>query len=249
MKRFFSKRALGISLVVLVVFAGVFVAWTQDALPADDVALQALESSEQVVVTNENSGLITFQPVNGEVDTGFIFYPGGRVDYRAYAPVLRQIAERGYFVALVPAPLNLSFFNTNAADQVIDFYQEIQYWSVGGHSLGGVTASTFVMGNPGRVDGLVFWASYPSGDALANSDIKVVSIYGTNDMAGMEPFDKSRSQLPAHTQFVIIEGGNHAQFGSYGSQPGDNPATISPEEQWAQIVEATIQFLRSLKDG
>jgi hypothetical protein len=74
----------------------------------------------------------------------------------------------------------------------------------------------------------------------------VISIYGTKDMAGMEPFDKSRLQLPADTQFVIIEGGNHAQFGSYGPQAGDNPATISPEEQWAQIADATAKFLESL---
>ncbi len=245
MKRITFKQGVVFFIVALLIGAAIFVAWASDPLPASDIALQALKSDGVVEVTDE-SGLITFKPTNAEFDTGFIFYPGGRVDYRAYAPVLHQIAERGYFVALLPAPLNLAFFNTDAANPVIDLYPGIQHWSVGGHSLGGVAASTFVMDNPDRAEGLALWASYPFGDLLASSDINVVSIYGTNDMAGMEPFDKSRSQLPADTQFVVIEGGNHAQFGSYGLQPGDNPATISPEEQWAQITDATVQFLESL---
>ena len=245
MKRFSGKRALGIAFVVLIVIAIVFVAWAQDALPADDVALQALESDSLVAVIEE-SGLILFTPLNSEFDTGFVFYPGGRVDYRAYAPVLNQIAREGYFVALVPVPLNLAILDTNAASDVMGLYPEIRYWVVGGHSLGGVSSASYAVDHLDKVDGLVLWAAYPGNDMLAKADIKVMSIYGTNDMAGIEPFDKSRSQLPIDTEFVVIEGGNHAQFGSYGPQPGDNPATISPEDQWAQITEATVRFLESL---
>ena len=40
-----------------------------------------------------------------------------------------------------------------------------------------------------------------------------------------------------------IEGGNHAQFGNYGPQKGDQPATISAEEQQAQTVAAIEEFL------
>jgi hypothetical protein len=98
------------------------------------------------------------------------------------------------------------------------------------------------------LDGLIFWASYPADDSLKKAPIKVTSIYGTNDMAGMEVFDKSRSQLPVDTQFVVIEGGNHAQFGSYGPQSGDNPADISQEEQWRQISDVTVKFLKGLEE-
>ncbi|HSG44079.1 MAG TPA: alpha/beta hydrolase [Anaerolineales bacterium] len=247
MKRLLSGKVLGIVLAVLAIGGYIFVSWASDALPADGTALQALESDEQVVV-KEESGLITFEPVNAEFDTGFIFYPGGRVDYRAYAPVLSQIAGRRYFVALVPMPLNMALFNVDAANQVIELYPGIQQWAVGGHSLGGVAASRFVANETGAVQGVVLWAAYPGNDSLANADIKVMSIYGTNDIAGMEPFDESRAQLPVDTEFVVIEGGNHAQFGSYGPQPGDNPATISPEEQWTQIAEATVRFLESLNN-
>ena len=131
---------------------------------------------------------------------GFIFYPGGRVDYRAYAPVLRMIAESGYFVALVPAPLNLAFFDMNAAAPVLAQYPEIRHWVVGGHSLGGVAASVFAKDHLDQLDGIVFFASYPADDSLKNSDIKVLSIYGTNDMAGMETFEEKKSLLPSrHT--------------------------------------------------
>jgi hypothetical protein len=48
-------------------------------------------------------------------------------------------------------------------------------------------------------------------------------------------------------QYVIIEGGNHAQFGDYGPQPGDNQATISRADQQAQTVEAVVKFLEFLE--
>lgn len=238
------NKVLGIILAVLAILTYVFIAWAKDALPADSAAFVALESDEQVLVS-EKDGLITFTPVDGEYDTGFVFYPGGRVEYRAYAPVLHNIAARGYFVALVPVPLNLAFFNTNAASQVMELYPGIDHWFVGGHSLGGVTAAGYTSEHLEQIDGLVLWASYPADDSLKDTDIKALTIYGTNDQ-DFTQIDISRSRLPASAQVMTIEGGNHAQFGSYGPQPGDNPATISPEDQWAQVTEATVRFLESL---
>ncbi|MFN2217904.1 MAG: alpha/beta hydrolase, partial [Anaerolineae bacterium] len=42
--------------------------------------------------------------------------------------------------------------------------------------------------------------------------------------------------------------GNHAQFGWYGAQSGDNPATISHEEQLQETVAATLALLATLDD-
>jgi hypothetical protein len=240
-------RLFFIGLLTILVFGSfAFVLWANAALPADATALQALESNEQVVVKIEDSGLITFQPVNTEFDTGFIFYPGGRVDYRAYAPVLNRIAARGYFVALVPAPLNLAFIDTDAADQVMELFPDMDLWAVGGHSLGGVTAASYAEKHLDEVAGLVLWASYPANDGLIDSDIKAIVIYGTNDMQGDQQINIINDRLPADTEFVTIEGGNHAQFGSYGPQPGDRLATISAEEQWQQATDITVRFLESL---
>jgi len=239
------KLIAAILLVTVLVVSTVFVFWANDASPASDIALQALKT-DSLVNVNLESGVYTFTPVDAAPVTGFIFYPGGRVDYRAYAPVLRMIAEKGYFVALVPAPLNLAFFDINAATPVLSRYPEIKHWVVGGHSLGGVAASIFAKDHLAQLDGLIFFASYPADDSLKDSGIKAFSIYGTRDMAGMAKFDETKALLPFDTKYVVIEGGNHGQFGSYGPQAGDNEATISPEEQWEQITAATVEFLQGL---
>jgi len=109
-------------------------------------------------------------------------------------------------------------------------------------------AANFAVKNPEQVEGVVFLAAYPaSSDSLADSSLKVVSIYGTNDgLATGSKIDESRPLLPAGTRFVAIEGGNHAQFGHYGAQSGDNPAAISQSVQQQRAVEATTALLRSL---
>jgi hypothetical protein len=77
----------------------------------------------------------------------------------------------------------------------------------------------------------------------------VSSIYGTLDsVADPEKIAYSQALLPPDTVWVPIEGGNHAQFGYYGPQPGDAAATISREEQQAQAVDATVALLERIKD-
>ncbi|MBP6177684.1 MAG: alpha/beta hydrolase [Anaerolineales bacterium] len=239
------RIAASILLVVVLVIVSVFVVWANNASPASDVALQALNTDSSVRVGLE-SGIYTFAPAEGTPSVGLIFYPGGRVDYRAYSPVLRMIAAQGYFVALVPAPLNLAFFDINAAARVQAQFPEVQAWVVGGHSLGGVAAVEYAKSHLTQIDGLVLFASYPADDALKNTDLKVLSIYGTRDIVPVEEFDGYKALLPEDAKYVVLEGGNHAQFGSYGPQAGDNEATISPEEQWEQTATATAKFLQGL---
>lgn len=247
MKRINWKIILAAFAVLGVSSVFAFVFWASDISPAADSALQAMQSDSQVFVSAENGWVIFFPADEPQAEMGFIFYPGGRVDYRAYAPALRLIAAQGYFIALVPVPLNLAFFDVNAAARVIAQYPEVQDWAVGGHSLGGVAASSYAANHP-DIKGVVFWASYPANDALKLMDTKALSIYGTNDgLATIATIDESRALLPADAQFVAIEGGNHAQFASYGLQAGDNEAAISPEEQWAQVAQATVEFLKELK--
>jgi pimeloyl-ACP methyl ester carboxylesterase len=146
-------------------------------------------------------------------------------------------------------PLNLAVFNPGAAAGVIAAHPEIKHWAVGGHSLGGSMAANFVFTHPDAVDGLVLWASYPAAsNNLSVTAVRVLSISGTLDgLSTPEKMAASRPLLPADTVWVPIAGANHAQFGWYGPQSGDNPATITREEQQQQIVQATISFLQSLK--
>jgi hypothetical protein len=107
-------------------------------------------------------------------------------------------------------------------------------------------AANFVHSNPEAAGGLVLWASYPAGgDDLSSYQFAVSSIYGTLDgIATPAKIDASRPLLPPDTQWIAIEGGNHAQFGWYGPQSGDSLPAISREEQQTRIVEATLQLLR-----
>ena len=237
--KIFRRILLGLLIVTALMSLG-FIVWAETPLGPAPEALSALESDSQVTVTIDD--FITFQPSNLQPTTGFIFYPGGRVDYRSYAVPLRAIAEQGFFVVLVPVRLNLAFFDINAADSVFALYPEIQYWAAGGHSLGGVASALFAKDHP-EIAGLIFWAAYPADDFFKSSKIKVISIYGTNDMAGTQIFEDSHGLLPVGTQYVVIDGGNHGQFGNYGPQPGDKAATISSAEQQKQVVDASVNFL------
>ena len=223
-----------------------FVIWAENPLGPQQVALDALKSDGSVLVT-EKENYTFFTPVNVKPTTALIFYPGGRVDYRSYAPPLRKIAEQGYLVVLVPVRLNLAFFDINAAGPVLQDFPDIQHWAIGGHSLGGVAAAIFA-GSHSQIQGIVYWASYPADDKLKNSAIKMMSIYGTRDgLATGAKIDASKTLLPTTTSFVPVVGGDHAQFGAYGPQPGDNPAEITPEEQWQQVAAATAQLLALLE--
>jgi pimeloyl-ACP methyl ester carboxylesterase len=242
-----SLRVILIIIGLLVIITGSFVVWGETTAKPMPQAFAALQSDTQVTVTTGK--WLEFTPSTSAPKIGFVIYPGGRVDYRAYAPQAYSVAAHGYLVVIIHMPLNLAVFDPSAAAAVISRHPEIKIWAVGGHSLGGAMAASFAHSNPDSVRGLVLWASYPAGrDDLSQSDIKVISISGMLD--GLSTPDKitaSQKLLPADTIWVPIVGGNHAQFGWYGPQAGDNPATISREEQQAQIVQATVDFLTTLK--
>ena len=146
-------------------------------------------------------------------------------------------------------PLSLAVFDSNAADDIIAAYPEIEKWVIGGHSLGGAMASSYVYNHEGAVDGLVLWASYPAeNNDLSSRQLSVASMYGTEDGSAAELPEIGERLLP-DPEWLVMEGGNHAQFGYYGVQSGDGVATISREEQHAIFTEATAAFLESLESG
>jgi len=232
--------------IIFLLIAVIFIFWALTVNPIMPEAEKALAGDAQVQVSDGE--WLVFQPAGQFPETGLIFYPGGRVDYRAYAPYARAVAAQGYQVVIVRMPLNMAVFNSGAAGDVMDAYPGIQQWAVGGHSLGGSMAANFAAQFPTRVAGLVLLASYPANaDDLSSSALKVVSIYASNDgLATGGKVTASRSLLPESTRFVLIEGGNHAQFGDYGAQGNDGAAEINRAEQQAQAVAATVSLLESL---
>ncbi len=247
-----QNRKLWIGILIgLVVILGLgvvgFLSWAGNSKPAMPEALASLESDEHMQV--KTKPWITFSSQDQNPSVGFIFYPGGFVEAEAYAPTVRAIAEAGYLGVITPMPLNLAVLNSNAAAEVIAAYPEIETWVIGGHSLGGSMAASYADQNQGQIAGLALWASYPAeSNNLSDQPIEVISIYGTLDgVATPEEVLAAKPLLPTDTVWLPIEGGNHAQFGWYGPQDGDNPATISREEQQAQIVTATLALLAKLE--
>jgi pimeloyl-ACP methyl ester carboxylesterase len=240
------KIILFILLLSLAIVLAGFVIWAETPLGPMPEALAALETDS--VVRVETEPWLEFWPQETSPVSGIIIYPGGRVDPRSYAPAARALAEEGYLAVITPMPLNLAVLDSGVAAGVVAAYPEIETWVVGGHSLGGSMAATYAEANADVVDGLALWASYPADDALSSrTEPAVLSIYATNDgLSTLEEIDASRADLPPQTRWVEIAGGNHAQFGWYGDQPGDGQATISRPDQQAQTVAATADLLERL---
>jgi pimeloyl-ACP methyl ester carboxylesterase len=215
--------------------------------PPQPEALAALGSTAAVEVNPDP--WLTFTPRAETPTAGFILYPGALVDPRAYAPPAQAIAAEGYLVVIVPMPLNLAIFGSGQATAVIEAFPEIDVWAIGGHSLGGTMAARYVAENRDAVSGLALWAAYPADTHdLSGHNLAAASIYGTRDgLVTLADIETSRALLPPETDFVPLEGGNHAQFGWYGPQAGDLPATLSHAEQQAEIVAATVALLEQLE--
>ena len=233
-----------IALAVLAVGALGFLIWA--SAPAGDVmppAREALESSQTVHVTHER--WLVFAPRDGSPSQGFIFYPGGKVPVEAYAPLGSALAEAGHLAVLVPMPLNLAILDPAAASAVVDANPAIETWVIGGHSLGGVMAARYAYSHPDQIRGLALMAAYPeAGVDLSEATIAVASIYAELDgLASIEEIESSFARLPADSAKILIAGGNHAQFGWYGPQSGDNPAAISHQAQYDILIDSTLALM------
>lgn len=195
------------------------------------------EPAEGIIVTEEKNDRIVFEPEDAKA--GLIFYPGGKVQYEAYAPLMEALAEEGILCVLLHMPANLAVLDMNAAEGITAEYPDIEKWYIGGHSLGGSMAASYAAKNTEELEGVILLASYSTA-ALQNSGLEVVSIYGSNDgVLNLEKYDKYRENLPEDFKEEVIEGGNHAYFGKYGFQEGDGEATIANENQ----IEATVDIV------
>ncbi len=239
------KIIIGVILAVTIVLVGLVV-WAETPPAPMLETYDALEPDSEVIVST--SDWLVFQPVISNKSVGFIIYPGGRVDFRSYAPMAHRIAAEGYLVVIVRMPLNLAVFGVNIASEVIKSYSQIGSWVIGGHSLGGTMAAQFAHENPFEVKGLVLWAAYPaSGTDLSEDNLLVTTIHGSNDgLVSGSQIEDSLNLLPDSALRIEIAGGNHAQFGWYGDQGGDNVATITREQQQSQIFDSTLQLPESV---
>ena len=229
-----TTAVIVIILAVLIVAMAVYFGTYYHSVDADAY----LTDSDAVTVSETDSGWL-FDGA-GE-DTALIFYPGAKVEATAYAPLLYELAEAGIDCFLVEMPLRMAIFGMNRA---LDLTEEYEYetWILAGHSLGGAMAASCAASNPDTFDVLLLLAAYST--KQLDEDLIVLSLYGSEDgVLNMDSVESGRDLVSGDYTEICIEGGNHAQFGSYGEQDGDGTATISAEEQRQAVKDALLDVL------
>lgn len=242
--RVLKKRMPRVATIIASVLSGIALVcvcgfvYLQFYYHATPEALAALESGDGVTVTHEDGAYAFDGP---GTDSALVFYPGAKVEAKAYAPLMRRLAVQGLDCFLVEMPLNMAFFGMDRAGAIM-VRHSYGKWIMAGHSLGGIAASSFASSHAGEVSGLVLLASYPSG--TVNNGLGLCLVYGTEDkVLNRDAYEASRPNWPSDARETVIQGGNHAQFGNYGEQAVDGVATISATEQQSQAADAILAFV------
>lgn len=226
--------------VALMMITGGAAFYVKDVYRAT-VETDAVADEYEIPITEEENGMLTFGEETAE--TGILFYPGGKVEYTAYAPLLSRLASEGFFCVLFRMPCNLAVLDVNAADGVTERFPGISHWYMAGHSLGGSMAASYFAKHTDTYDGLILLAAYATED-LSDTEKTVVSLFGSEDgVLNMEKYEKYKVNLPENLQEKVIQGGCHAYFGDYGKQEGDGDASISREEQQKEAVGFVLQSI------
>ncbi len=235
-----GKRIVICFIVLLLMIICSFFIYVSDYYHANDIAIEEASIAGNVDISNIN-GTLVIDP--GNAATALIFYPGGKVEYTAYEPLMTKIARKGILCILPEMPFNLAVFDINAAEAYISAYPEIQHWYVGGHSLGGSMAASYASKNSDRVEGLILLASYSTAD-ISSSGMRVLSLYGSKDgVMNEKSYQNNKSNLPANFTEIVLQGGNHAGFGCYGPQQGDGEADITFEQQQTVTAQTVAEFV------
>ena len=224
-----TKKIIIIIIAIIMILLGGFWWYVSDYYRADEVAVNILNSADNLEFLDDLIVVEASEPS----DTALIFYPGAKVEYTAYLPILEKLSDNGITSVLVKMPFNMAIFDADAADKVFDQLPDIQNWFIGGHSMGGAMASSYASDNMDKLSGLILLGAYIYQD-VSPSD--ALTIYGTFN-------DNLEKNIDYTENIVIIEGGNHAQFGNYGLQKNDPIATISSDEQQNIAVAAIIDFI------
>lgn len=240
-----KKVKVIISIIVAVAVIAVGCVWymADGYKPYYPAMTEFLVSNKIVVQTIESDTNKTVY-TSDETDYGLIFYPGARIEHEAYEPLMKACAAKGIKCVLVEMPLNMAFFNINAADNVQQMYPEVEHWYIGGHSLGGAMASAYLDKNVDNFDGLILLASYSATD-LSDTNLRVLSVLADKDeILNTDKYNTNKSNLPEDFTEETIKGGCHAYFGMYGKQDGDGIPTLTNQEQIMYTAQLISDFIK-----
>lgn len=144
---------------------------------------------------------------------------------------------------LVKMPFRLAVLHGNAAEDVLKAHGYTE-WYIGGHSLGGAMAAMYAADHGSDFSGVILLAAYPS-QKLPDTLTEIQLIGSEDRIINRDKVKQGQAYAPPNCVEYTIEGGNHAQFGSYGVQRGDGTAAISAEEQIQETVRVIMENLRT----
>lgn len=206
---------------------------------ATNEAKAYLEGDASVSVTYER-GAYHFDYQESD-ETAVIFYGGAKVEATAYAPICSEVAHLGVDVYLMDLPFRFALLGMNSADEIAKLGRHESLYMMG-HSLGGTVASQYLAKTSYSFKGIIFLASYPS--KKIDDSLKALSLYGSNDLVlNKDAYEKAKPLLPKDYKEVVIEGGNHGDFGDYGFQDGDGESSIGKKAQLERAKTEIQSFL------
>ena len=234
-KKWLKRIVIGLTSVFLLLVIGLFIysSGSYEALAemSDQIAL--IDDTEVTIEESYNSIKYTVEDPLKNI----IFVPGGLVEPDSYSYLALSLAVEGYNVTIIKALFNLAIITPNQAARFIDDSLDNV---IIGHSLGGVVASMVASKND-EITQIVMMGSYPIKDVTAKKALLITAEFDL----GMDQaeFDEHLKFVTEETVNHYIEGGNHAQFGWYGSQKGDGDATISTLTQQNLVIQYILDFI------
>ena len=253
-------------LILMGIMAGTQLSHRKEANPSA-VLIVEQGLKDQRIIRQDQLYDVYLPPPHGDkkkknFPIGFFMLPGALLEHNVYAPILTQIAEAGILVVIQNCePIRVASEGLGSGERdVMNIIADLrerhgicaEQWSIGGHSMGGYTA-TMIAKRSNFFHSLVLYGVNQSYQ-IEKTSIRALALTASNDgflrsrSADISSFDEwgDSTDSTAKLQYVMIQGGNHTGFGDYPLQTyplRDGERTITLEEQHRQVAEATIKFL------
>lgn len=220
-----------------------FYAWSQNTYTADPIAYSAAIKDEKVRV-EERGGFIVVEPRSVPAIRALLFYPGLRVEPKAYVPKLVKVAKATRMRIVIGRPrLNIAALSIGQAKEMRPLVGSIKEVYIGGHSLGGSMACIYAQTHSQEFNGVFLFGTY-SGSDLTKTNLKVLNLIAAKDrIMDQGTIERHRKELPPDADVVVIPGMVHSQFGNYGKQAWDASPDIDDVQAGEALVAATRSFL------
>lgn len=229
-KKLMAGIVIGVTVFSVLLGAVIYLLDFRKAVASEDFS----DGGGGVMVFDYGDGVVAYESPSPKA--GIIFYAESKVEYLAYQNLMASIASRDFTCLLVEMPLNQPALGQNEAMALEMRCPNIQRWYMCGHGSGAKAAAAYAKKNTDIFEGVILLGGYSSAD-LNETGLKVISVYGSEDKIIDGAYKRNRSKLPSDCAELVIQGGCHAYFGSYGTHQGDGEPTISRAEQYQQAAD------------